>query len=157
MFALHKSRPLIASLLLVSWSFQSAHADPVGDFFRKIGDSISHAGKKTPPRKTNAKSPTGKKGAAPDQQGQNAEVQPSPALASPTPSPSATPLPLVVRRGASVSSPVRGDLPYAVPVPNKPGFVTSPYAPGQGLVDIRGIPSGTEVKDPFTGKIFLTP
>lgn len=64
---------------------------------------------------------------------------------------------MVVRRGASVTSSVRGDLPYAVPVPNKPGFVTSPYAPGQGLVDIRGIPSGTEVKDPFTGKIFLTP
>lgn len=157
MFALPKSRPLIASLFLLSLSLESAHADPVVDFFRKIGDSISHAAKKTPPRKTTAKSPTGKKGATPDQQSQNADVQPSPALASPTPSPSATPVPIVVRRGSSVSPTVRGDLPYAVPVPNKPGFVTSPYAPGQGLVDIRGIPSGTEVKDPFTGKIFLTP
>lgn len=157
MFALPKSRPLLASIILVSWSLESAQADPVSDFFRKIGDSISHAAKKTPPRKTAAKSSTTKKGAAPDQQSQNADAQPSPALASPTPSPSATAVPIVVRRGASVSPTVRGDLPYAVPVPNKPGFVTSPYAPGQGLVDIRGIPSGTEVKDPFTGKIFLTP
>jgi len=49
------------------------------------------------------------------------------------------------------------DIPYAIPVPNKPGFVTSPYAPKQGLVDVRGFPSGTEVKDPYTGKTFLTP
>jgi hypothetical protein len=51
----------------------------------------------------------------------------------------------------------RTDLPYAVPVPNKPGFVISPYSPNAGYVDIRGFPSGTEVKDPYTGKVFITP
>ena len=49
------------------------------------------------------------------------------------------------------------DFPYGIPVPNKQGFVTSPFAPSQGIVDVRGFPSGTEVKDPYTGKIFLTP
>jgi hypothetical protein len=50
-----------------------------------------------------------------------------------------------------------GDLPYAKQVPGKPGFVTSPYAPYQGYIDVRGFPPGTEVKDPYSGKTFLVP
>jgi hypothetical protein len=49
------------------------------------------------------------------------------------------------------------DYPYAQPVPGKPGFVTSPYAPYSGYVDVRGFPPGTEVKDPYTQKVFLVP
>jgi hypothetical protein len=51
----------------------------------------------------------------------------------------------------------RHDYPYAQPVPGKPGFVTSPYAPYSGYVDVRGFPPGTEVKDPYTQKVFLVP
>ena len=51
----------------------------------------------------------------------------------------------------------RSDYPYGQPVPGKPGFVTSPYAQGTGYVDVRGFPPGTEVKDPYTGKVFLVP
>ena len=43
---------------------------------------------------------------------------------------------------------------YGTPVPGKPGFVTSPYSPYAGYVDVRGFPPGTEVKDPYTGKSF---
>jgi hypothetical protein len=45
----------------------------------------------------------------------------------------------------------------AIPVPGKPGFVTSPHAPNVGYVDIRGFPSGTKVKCPYTGRVFIVP
>jgi hypothetical protein len=35
---------------------------------------------------------------------------------------------------------------FAAPVPNKAGFVYNPYT--QNQVDVRGIPSGTKVRDP---------
>jgi hypothetical protein len=47
--------------------------------------------------------------------------------------------------------------PYGVPVSGKAGFVTSPYAQFEGYVDVRGFPKGTEVKCPYSGKIFLVP
>jgi hypothetical protein len=43
-----------------------------------------------------------------------------------------------------------------VPVPGKQGFVRSPYSPDK-MTDVRGYAPGTEVKDPYTGKIFLVP
>lgn len=47
--------------------------------------------------------------------------------------------------------------PYANPVPGKTGLVTSPFAPYAGYVDVRGYPSGQEVKCPYTGRLFRVP
>ena len=71
----------------------------------------------------------------------NAISSPANPFATPTPVPVAAPR----------------DLPYGTPVPGKPGFVTSPHSPTAGSVDVRGFPPGSEVKDPYSGKIFLVP
>ena len=49
------------------------------------------------------------------------------------------------------------NIPYGKPVPGKRGFVTSPYDAAAGMIDVRDIPPGTKVKDPYTGKVFLVP
>ena len=54
--------------------------------------------------------------------------------------------------------PTQREAKYATPEPGKPGFGRSPYHPEAGLIDFRGYPPATEVKDPFTpGKILLVP
>jgi hypothetical protein len=61
-------------------------------------------------------------------------------------------------RTATRASAKKGeDIPYGTPVPGKQGFVTSPFSPNSGYVDVRGFAPGTPVKDPYSGKIFLTP
>lgn len=119
-----------------------ASAESIGDFFRRLGNSIAHPTKHPTPRPKTEKS--------------QSSTSPVPVNATPAPSPT----PDLSIKAATVVTEAKNskrDVPYGIPVPNKEGFVTSPYAPSQGLVDVRGIPSGTEVKDPFTGKIFLTP
>jgi hypothetical protein len=133
----------------------SAVAGSVGDFFKALGNSLAHPGQHATPRPK-----TGPKRTKPGDKTVPADTPPA---STATPMASLAPVPTPAPPSVRVASvpPDRKnskrDIPYAIPVPNKPGFVTSPYAPKQGLVDVRGFPSGTEVTDPYTGKIFLTP
>ncbi len=43
------------------------------------------------------------------------------------------------------------------PVEGKPGYIHSPYAPNAGYIDVRNIPSGSKIKDPFSGLTVVVP
>lgn len=47
--------------------------------------------------------------------------------------------------------------PYATPVPSRPGYVYSPHAKGNRVVDVRDFSPGEEVRCPFTMQAFLVP
>jgi hypothetical protein len=149
---------LLVAVAAFFLSGDSVMAGSLGDFFKALGNSIAHPGQKPKPKT----SPPPNKRPKTKGSEQNAADYPPPPPANPppqTPTPTAT-LSQPQVRPASAPSPDRKskrDIPYAIPVPNKPGFVTSPYSPKSGYVDVRGFPSGTEVKDPYSGKIFLTP
>jgi hypothetical protein len=51
----------------------------------------------------------------------------------------------------------QANFPTAKAVPDKPGYVFSPFDKEGRYVDISGFPSGMKVKDPWTDKIFLVP
>ena len=46
---------------------------------------------------------------------------------------------------------------YGIKVPGKAGFIYSPYAKTEGLVDVQGYAPGTKVKCPYTGKTIIVP
>jgi len=133
---------LITAFWLVAFLTTSEVADARSflDFLKAVGNSIAHPQKKSPTPTKTTKETSNKD-------------------ASPTPTPTATPDLQNVRIGLAAPESKSGkrDVPYAIPVPGKPGFVTSPFAPEAGYVDVRKFPPGTEVKDPFSGKIFRAP
>jgi hypothetical protein len=50
------------------------------------------------------------------------------------------------------------EIPVAKPVPGKPGFVYSPFDPNETrYLDVHGHASGTKIKDPASGKLFIVP
>lgn len=104
-------------------------------------------------RQQTAKYPPAKQQEYPPQQqpfNPNAPPQPS------QPSPNADATTAAPAPSAAPTKAAKGDHPYGIPVPGKPHVVESPFSPGK-YVDVEGFPPGTEVKDPYTGKVFLVP
>jgi len=138
-------------------SGRCVNADPVGDFFKKVGESVSKAFQ---PRPTPNPSEKKTKRAARRPSSPQSNV----VGASPTPLEQPMNLvkdemvtPTVLRASAVPAEKAKGDMPYGIPVPGHKGMVTSPYSPEGNYVDVSAFAPGSAVRDPYTGKIFLVP
>jgi hypothetical protein len=134
-----------------------AEGGPFEDFFKSIRNSFARpAPKPRSPqprqssRKLNNEAPPSD---ASDASNSQTSSSPSP---TPTPAPPNRNNVRVAKATATRKNP-KSDLPYGIPVPGKQGLVTSPFSPDSGYIDVRSFPPGTEVRDPYTGKTFLTP
>jgi hypothetical protein len=110
-----------------------------------------------PATETESGAPSTDNGNTPPSSGAETSPDSGPIAPPPPPPPSTGTKPDSGAGTGSTTSGQKKDYPYATPVAGKPGFVTSPYAPYSGYVDVRGFPPGTEVKDPYTQKVFLVP
>ena len=140
-------------------SARCVNAEPVGDFFKKVGQSVSKAFQPRPtPNPTEKKT---KRAARRPSSPQSNLVGASPTpLEQPTnlvKEEKVTPTVTVLRASAVPAEKAKGDMPYGIPVPGHKGMVTSPYSPEGNYIDISAFPSGSAVRDPYTGKIFLVP
>jgi hypothetical protein len=137
---------LAMSILLASMERGQAEPGPFENFFHKLRHAFSEPQHKSTHR--SSRKETG-------------EAQKTTSGASATPSSSAgtntPPNERNTRTATRVASRKGDDLRYGTPVPGRNGFVTSPFSPDSGYIDVRGFAPGTPVKDPYTGKIFLTP
>jgi len=156
-----KVNPLL--LLVIPLSFLSGplvNAGPVGDFFKKVGQSMSkpfQSESESEPQPEPTKTPHATR--QPTSRAAPAAAATSPAVAQPS-HPSKEEEFTGTVRGVSAADleKIKAGLPYGIPVPGRKGMVISPYIPEDGKqVDVTGFASGSIVKDPYTEKLFLVP
>ncbi len=150
---------LVIGLLFLSGSF--VNAGPVGDFFKKVGQSISKPREPEPPpqstRPPSTKTPHATRRPT-SRATPAAAATPSAVGQTPQPPKEEESTGTVRRVSAADLEKVKASLPYGIPVAGRKGMVTSPYTPDEGkYVDVTGFVSGSVVKDPYTGKFFLVP
>ena len=136
------------ALGMLSSSADVANAGPFREFFRALRSAVAHPQEKSHSHRSNRSSY--KHNETPPSDASDVESSGSAAPAPSRPD-------VRSAKAASGTKEQKADLMYGTPVPGKPGFVTSPFAPDKGYVDVTGFPPGTEVEDPYTGKTFLTP
>ena len=151
---------LVTPLLFLSGPF--VNAGPVGDFFKKVGQSVSKPfHPESEPQQSTRPQPTKTPHATrrPTSQAAPAAAATRPAVApSPQPAKEEESTGTARRVSAADMEKIKAGLPYGIPVPGRKGMVTSPYAPEEAkYVDVTGFASGSVVKDPYTGKFFLVP
>jgi hypothetical protein len=154
---------LVIPVLFLSGSF--VNAGPVGDFFKKVGQSVSKPlrpqpepqAQPQPTRPQPTKTPHATRRST--SRAASAATGTSPAGAQPSHPPKGEELTGTMRRvSAADIEKAKAGLPYGVPVPGRKGMVTSPYMPEDGkYIDVTDFASGSIVKDPYTGKFFLVP
>jgi len=145
----------VAALFLLSG--RCVNADPIGDLFKKVGESVSKAFQ---PRPT--PNPTEKK----TKRAARRPPSPQSSVVGASPTPLEQPMnlikeemvtPTVLRASAVPADKAKGDMPYGIPVPGHKGMVTSPYSPEGNYIDVSAFAPGSAVRDPYTRKIFLVP
>ena len=153
---------LVITLLFLSASF--VNAGPVGDFFKKVGQSMSKPLQREPepqPQPQSAPTQPAKTSHATRRSASraaSAAATTPPAVAQPSQPPKEEESRPVRRVSAAEMEKIKADLPYGVPVPGRKGMVTSPYLPEDGkYIDVTDFASGSVVRDPYTGKFFLVP
>jgi hypothetical protein len=146
---------LVFPLLFLSGPF--VNAGPVGDFFKKVGQSISKPSQPQP--QSTRPQPTKTPHATRRPTSRAAPAATPRAVAQPSQPPKEEELTGTVRGvSAAAMEKAKVDLPYGIPVPGRKGMVTSPYTPEGGkYVDVTGFAAGSVVKDRYTGKFFLVP
>ena len=145
------ARPVVVwlSILMLVSSSNAANAGPFRDFFRSLRSAIAHPHEQSRPHRRSRSSHM-------HNETSPADVSNTKTSSSPIPASSDGP-DVRVAKAATGANQQKTNMLYGTPVPGKPGFVTSPFAPDSGYVDVTGFPPGTQVEDPYTGKIFLTP